>query len=251
MTSRSLRAAVATPLLAALAALATACSPSVAQPASSVIGWAVGPGHLGTEPPSGAYYILAASAEAAEGVEAPVERKCFKATSFLPAPTPDTRIFVLLGGNLHALATRNSAPEPLTGGTSGLFITRLLAFSRPPSALSLLVSATRSGAQKEQIWLLTPGEKTITADRELVDDRAFVSQEAFFKAYDAPRCQPGGTHCLVLSSDGASSYVDVESVRGKKPEGLKKLGNLAIADAAYAPGDGKTIYLLLPCAPPS
>ncbi|MEZ4300450.1 MAG: hypothetical protein R3B70_36230 [Polyangiaceae bacterium] len=212
-----------------------------------MIEWALGPQHLGSEPAPGDRYLLTISADTAAEEAPPAERKCLRATAFLPAPAPETRIFVLMDGKVYSMPTPNSNPERLSGGDASLTVTRLLAFSRPPAARALLVAGKPQGAQSEQIWLLTLGTGTIASAGKVTDTKAFVSQEAFFKYYDAPRCKSGGKQCLVLSADGQASYVDVEAQAGSSPAPLRKLGKLSVVAAAWTPGDERTIYLLTPC----
>ncbi len=154
------------------------------------------------------------------------------------------------GPKLHAFATRNADPALLTqGAPPAATLTRLLAFAKKKPPLTLLVAARPAGAQSEQIWALTLNGNAVTAAAELTDKQAFASQDAFFGQYDAPRCKPGGKDCVILSSDGASSFLDVAArTRGTRPRTLRPLPRVAL-DASWASADGNEIYLLVPCSP--
>ncbi|MFO0759869.1 MAG: hypothetical protein U0359_25515 [Byssovorax sp.] len=242
-------ASAGTALVAALTL--PACGASAPPPPTTpinIIEWATGPEHLALTPGSSGTAILVLSANPSAGTAPPAAPKCYLMTTILPGPAADPRIFAVIGGKLHVFPSRNDDPVPLTGGNPSLTLTRLLAFAKATPPLTLLVAARPTGAQGEQVWALTINGDAITASAEVTSKQAFANQESFFRQYNAPRCKPGGKECLVLSSDGESSFLDVESVRGDRPKTLRKLPGVTI-DASWASSDGNQIYLLVPCPP--
>lgn len=215
---------------------------------SDVIDWAAGPEHRGAEPrPLDRYLLVLGRGQPLAGAQ-PVNRHCLQATSFLPAPIPDLRMFFLIRDQVHVASSPNQAPALLQGSDPSLRVTRLLAFARMTSPLEVLVSARPDGASLDQIWLITVGGGVILGARRAPKDNPLLSERAFFASYDAPRCLPGGEQCLVPSFDGQSSYLDLQPRRGEAPRTLQKLGDVVVTDAAWASGEGRNIYLLVPCS---
>ncbi len=235
-------AAFALPACSASAPAPPATPPS----AATVIEWAAGPEHLDAPPLSSGSYLLLVSADASKDEAPPAALVCSQATTILPAPAPAGRVYALIGAQLHAFATRNSRPVALKGAPPGVTFTRLLAFARSATPLNLLVAARPAGAQSEQIWALTLSDDAITAAAEVTDKRAFASQDAFFRQYDAPRCKPEGKDCVALSSNGMTSFLDVERTRGTRPTTLRPLPTVAL-DASWVSSESRQIYLLVPC----
>ena len=247
--SRS-RSALALAALSLTACAASPLPPPEASPsAATVIEWAVGPEHLDAPPLSSGSYLLLVNADAAKDEAPPPAHKCYDATTILPAPAPPGRVYAIIGGQLHAFETRNSPPVALKGAPPAVTFTRLLAFARAASPLRLLVAARPAGAKSEQISALTLSDDAIVTAAEVTDKRAFASQEAFFRQYDAPRCKPDGKECVALSSNGTTSFLDVERARGTPPTTLRSLPIVAL-DASWASSESRQIYLLVPCPKP-
>ncbi|XYI00847.1 hypothetical protein ACMHYB_14220 [Sorangium sp. So ce1128] len=254
MSAARLRCSAA--LALAATSLLGSCGPAVPPPTgamlppSAVIRWAVGPEHRGEEPPLGYRYLLALPSKPTAGkareAAKPVLPGCFEAMAFLPAPEGDPRFFFLREGAVLVSHTRHEMPVPLAGNDPARGITRLLAFARHASPLGLLVAAMPGGTQEEQLWLLAIGDRAIESARQVTAEPHFSSQEAFFERFDVPRCLTGGRSCLVASWDGASSFLDIEPVRGQPPRAFQELGGLQVIDATWAP-DGEAYYVLVPC----
>jgi hypothetical protein len=212
-----------------------------------VIRWAIGAEQLTPEPPARDRRLLVLPAGQPVAGARPVHDRCLGATAFLPAPSPDGRIFFLVGGQVYARSAPGGEPAPLGGNDPALGVTRLLAFAKHASPLEMLVAAKPQGAAGEQLWRLTLEERAIQAARAVGGDRVLADQDAFFAAYHAPRCLEGGKRCLVPFGDGEAHYLDVEPTRGAPPERFVTLGPSPALDAAWASPDGGSIYLLLPC----
>jgi len=247
-------------LLALLAPLA-GCGPGAASPASvaaspeTVIDWAAGPEHLGGGVPDDAdtYLLVVPTETSADGVlpgapagSTPVT-KCLHASSFLPAPAGDPRIFFLVKGELYVLQSAGQQPTPLRGNSLAIGVTRLLAIEKGPSPTRLLVAAKPAGATAEQLRVLTVSDQEILQVTTALVGRGLTGREAFFAAYRVPRCLDGDQRCLTTTSVQQATYVDVERVRGRDPKTLLKLGQVEVVDAAWASADGKSAYLLAVC----
>lgn len=104
------------PALISLAILGCAGAPS-GPPASpdTVIRWTLGSQHLAPEPPGADRLLLALSTKKPSDRGTQVIPSCIKATSFLPAPRGDPRIFFLIGGQLHVRKAPHQAPTPSLG----------------------------------------------------------------------------------------------------------------------------------------
>jgi hypothetical protein len=235
--------------LTSLAILGCAGAPP-GPPASpdTVIRWAIGAQHLAPEPPGADRLLLALSTKKPSDRGTRVTPGCIKATSFLPAPKGDPRIFFLIGGQLHVRKAQDQPPTPLAGQDPALGVTRLLAADIAASPLQILVSARPHGVSTEEVWLLSVDEQSVLAQRSAAGLAGFSSQVEFFKKYAVPRCLPGGHRCLVVSSDESSSYLDVEPTRGEPPVPFQKLDAVRVIDAAWASADGESLYVLTPCS---
>lgn len=236
--------------------------PARAAPASSatdddVIGWALGSEQRTSQPaPGERFLVLMSAGQTVPPQGPPAGQACYRATSFLQAPVPDMGLYVVIERQLQRLATPNARPALLTGADKVPNVTRLLAFARrraPP--LELLVAVQPPGEQREELRLVTIEAGAIKEALPASDRRIFANPKAFFKNYDAPRCQPGGQSCLVLSrvrdpaGGGEATYLDQEPVRNEAPKKFMEFGKTAVADVAWAPGDGQRIWLLMPCEP--
>lgn len=261
MASSSPRTAVHLALLALLAVLAGCASGPVSPaagpvPPATVIDWAAGPEHLGGGVPDDAdTYLMVVPTETsaagdlesdARASSTPVT-KCLHASSFLPAPAGDPRIFFLVKGDVYVLQSAGQQPEPLRGNPLAIGVTRLLALEIGVSPSRLLVAAKPAGAPKEQLWILTVKDQAIVQVTPATEGRGLTGREAFFAAYRVPRCLDKDQRCLTTTSVQQSTYVDVERVRGRDPKTLLKLGQIDAIDAAWASADGTSAYLLAVC----
>jgi hypothetical protein len=234
-------------LLAVVASLLLSSCGGTPLRSSAVIGWALGSDQLTGELPAGDRWLVVLPMAPPFGRPQGVLPKCVSATGFLPAPAPDPRIFLQINGQIYVRRAPGEEPVLLSGSDPALGLTRLLAFDKHASPLEMLVAAKPEGAATEQLWQLTLEERAIKEARLITLDRGFPSQEAFFAAYNAPRCLEGGLRCLSSSFDGQASYVDVEEKRGQSRVTLQKLGEVRVADLAWAAPDGSSLYLLVPC----
>jgi hypothetical protein len=248
-THRAL-AATASAVVPALAALSAGCSSAPrltggSHPPVDVISWACGPEQRTPEARGDRRLLLLPSSQPL-GSARPVLRSCLPVESFLPAPPPDERIFLLIGGRLH-VRVPGAEPVPLPGSDPDLGVTHLLAFTKHQSPLEMLVSAKPRGSSSWQLWTLALEDRAIQSAKEVAMDARFASKEAFFAAYTAPRCLEGGRRCLVPRWDGQRGYVEEEVFRDESSVTLEDLGGVRVADAAWASADGSQMYLLLPC----
>jgi hypothetical protein len=221
--------------------------PSSPASAETVIRWAIGPQHFAPEPPGADRLLLALSTKKPNQRGTHVTPSCIQATSFLPAPRGDPRIFFLIGGQLQVHKAKNQAPMLLTGQDPALGVQRLLAADIAASPLQIVVSAKPHGASDEELWLLTVDERSILAQRAAAGLAGFSNQDEFFNKYAVARCLSGGHRCLVVSSDENASYLDVEPTRGQTPVPFQKLDDVRVIDAAWASADGDALYVLTPC----
>jgi hypothetical protein len=236
------------PALLSLASLGCAGAPGPPASPDTVIRWALGSQHLAPEPPGADRLLLALSTKKPSDRGARVTPNCIKATSFLPAPKGDPRIFFLIGGQLHVRKAPTQAPTLLAGQDPALGMIRLLATDIAASPLQILVSAKPHGARAEELWLLTvDDEQSLLAQRPTVGLAGVSNQDEFFKKYAVPRCLPGGHRCLVVNPDENASHLDVEPTRGQPPVPFQKIDAVRIIDAAWASADGESFYVLTPC----
>jgi hypothetical protein len=240
----------------ALAALMAACG-GVPSPAprgevrapdsAAVIGWALGGERRAPRPSTGDAYLLLTSVGQRPSAGTRVTRGCVESASFLPAPQGDPRIFFVVEGSLYVRPALEQVPEPLHGGDPALAISRLLAWKAAASPLEVLVEAQPHGKTAAEIWVIAIEDRTIVRQGRALADKAFADRGSFFQTYSSPRCLSGGSRCLVLSSDGQESYLEVEPTRGEPPEPLAELGELAVRDVAWAAEDSQSLYLLVDC----
>ena len=216
-------------------------------PAADVIRWAIGSAERAPDPGDPDVFLLVVPTKGPLESGTRATPGCLKATSFLPAPAEDPRIFFLIGSSVYVRRTPEQAPVPLSGNDPSRGVKRLLAFALAASPLQLLVAAKPDNATEEEIWSLTVGDTTILAARRDPRDLGFTNQEEFFTACDVPRCLSGGRSCLQVSSDGKAHYIDVEPSRGKRPQTLMDLGDVKALDAAWASADGQSLYVLRSC----
>jgi hypothetical protein len=220
-------------------------SPRSALSPATVVDWTMGPQQLSRVSEAHHRLILVSATTWQRLGAQPSHEPCLPASAFLPAPAPDSRIFFLVDGAVHASAAPDEAPLLLDANDKNLPVTRMLAFTRHASPLEMLVAAKPTGSAEEELWKLTlaPGA-ILSAKRATI---AAPDKEAFFAAYDVPRCLKGGRRCLVPTLDQESAYVDVQATRDSAPVLLKKMGNVRVADASWAASDGSSLYLLVPC----
>lgn len=240
----------------ALAALTAACSGAPSRAPTGeirasdpavVIGWALGGERRAPRPPTGDAYLILASVGQPPSAGTRVTRGCVKTASFLPAPQGDPRIFFVVQDGLYVRPAPGQAPEPLQGGDPALTISRLLAWKAAASPLEVLVEAKPQGAKAAEIWVVAVEGRTILRQERAHAEEAFAEQASFFRTYSSPRCLSGGSRCLVLTSDGQESCLEVEPIRGEAPEALAELGELAVRDVAWAAEDGQSLYFLVDC----
>jgi hypothetical protein len=255
----------------ALAALMLGCSSSTPpataplddKPVDSVMRWALGPTERAPRPRSGHAYLLLLPASAADPPkqETPppppqgtrVTEKAIPAESFLPAPPGESRFFFAASGRVTAGQLKDGrvgVPTELEGADPALKVTHLLGFMAAASPLRLLVSAKPDGSARNQLWLFTVADRSITAADQVSDHPAFRTSKDFFNAFRVPRCLSSGQRCLVLEAVSGQVYLEVEPARDKPPELLLQLGRLETHDAAWASADGRSLYLLAGCPSP-
>lgn len=244
--------ALALPALAALGCASAAPSaPRAAAPApaspDAVLRWVLGATQRVPAPPTADRMLLALPANKPLESGTRVTPTCLDATSFLPAPQGDPRIFFLVRGQVYARQTPGEDPAPLAGNDPALGVTRLLALENATAPLRILVTARPRGVTSDEIWSLTVDAQGIQAATPVRGYRSLADQASFFAKYNVPRCLPGGRNCLVVSTDAEGSYLDVEPTRGQPPEPFEKLEKAKVLDAAWASADGQSLYLMLPC----
>lgn len=219
----------------------------------NVIGWALGSGQLASETPLGGSIVPVLSGQPPPPPVPSTERPCQEIVSFVPAPPPDPSLYALVKGRLKRLATYNAAPADIAGADMVPHVTHLLAFAKrsaPP--FELLVAILPPDKQKQELRLVTIKEGAITAAYP-PDRRSFASPKAFFETYEAPRCQPGGKNCLVLSrvkdhiGGGEVTYIELEPARNKPRTTFMDLGGIGVVDAVWAPGSDRKMLVTVPC----
>lgn len=212
-----------------------------------VVGWALGSSERAPAPATADRMLLAVPVNAPLESATRVTPKCLKATSFLPAPMGDSRIFFLVAGKLHVRKASGQDPTMLAGNDPSFGITRLLAWKNGASPLQMLVVARPQSSRSDEIWAFAIDDRGIQAASPVRGYEEFGNQQAFFEKYSVPRCLPGGRQCLSVSTDADNSYVDVEPKRGQRPVALKKIEKKTVIEAAWASADGQSLYLLMPC----
>jgi hypothetical protein len=210
--------------------------------------WALGAGARGDYPARADAFLLLLPKGKPIGSGVRLTPGCVHATSMLPGPAGDPRVFLVVDGELQVLRQEGARPERLAGGDPSLRLTRLLAFDAAASPLRILAAALPEGAAEEQIWSLTVANAALLQAAPAKADTVLASREAFFAAYNAPRCLPGGRLCLGLSSDGQQTYIDVESTRGAAPQSLLSVGSTDVRDVTWQPGGEPSLYLLVGCS---
>ncbi|WP_437805811.1 hypothetical protein [Sorangium sp. So ce1078] len=244
--------AAAAHLLLAAMACGGASSPRGAAPeragpasASSVISWALGSGARGNYPASADAFLLLLPRGKPLQSAARVSSACVRATSILPAPPGDPRIFLVVDGALHFLRAPGAQPEAALGNDPALRLTRLLAFRAEASPVQILAAALPRGASEEQIWSITVSDAAILRAQPAGDELALASQEAFFAAYTTPRCQAGGRDCLRFEDDERQTYIAVRPAPDAPLREVQALASTDVRDIAWGPGEEASFYLLV------
>lgn len=240
----------------------TAADPPPDDVTERVVAWAQGTIDRGPRPRGSNMRLLAVPAgqPIARGVP---RSPCVRATSFLPGPPRDPRIFLLVDrrlvaqepGSADAASTPGRTVElAMPGSFPSMRVERLLAFSRSGLPLELLVTAQPDARAPARLWVLTIGDAAVSHARP-AEPAAVGSREAFFARFDAPRCKHGDRRCLRIGTlDGETSLYE-QPVAGESQRPLQTLGKVDVRDAAWAPaaraGQGRTqdgtLYLLTRC----
>lgn len=211
-----------------------------------VVAWSLGTTHRMMEPSRAEMRLLVLPAAAAP-TETALSQGCFDASAMLPAPPPDPLFYIITTDGQLAVLHKGGRPEVVTLPADlpmGLRFARLLAFSTagPPR---LLATVRIADGGTEEVWQLRLQGRVLVAATQVRRHPDFASAEAFFSAYQVPRCQAGGKRCLVLGESDGRFFLDMEGHRGATREPLKVLGEREVRDASWA-GSG-AIYLLASC----
>lgn len=251
-------------LVASIAALSAFACGSTAQDntTTQAVSWALGSRHR--KPPStdaGSYVLLLPTGSTIDTGKRRTSN-CAQATSLLPAPSPDSRVFLAINGALHVASrdgTEPEAPRKLDGLPAGLQLARLLGFRKDSSPLSLLATAWDEKESKEALWALDIGQDAIVAVHAVgatsgcgggEEAPDLANQETFFRSYEVPRCQAAGARCLVVNEEHGEAHLDVEAQRNGKRQNLQDFGHVDVRDAAWVSDDEKMIALLVSCEAP-
>ena len=171
---------------------------------------------------------------------------CMRATSILPAPQDDGRIFLAVDGAIHALQRPNKTTTPLDGLDPGMHVNSLLAFRKVPAGLEILASIHVEGKSEFQINVLLVQSNAVV--RVGLANLRFASPSDFFATYTAPRCSSDGTRCLRISSGDQSTYLEQWSAIGGTGFVPTTLAEFEGAqDAAWSPTNDGSAYVLKTC----
>lgn len=241
-------------LLCVFFAQFSGCGSQLATPAN-VLQWSLGPEHLATPPTLDDRIVLVPkpqpkpqpstpskpqSSESTDSSllsDATVVSPCLHATSILPGPARDGRIFLLADGALLAIQPGQEAPRRL----GEVAATSLLAYRETENGLEILASFGEGGATKLLSLTVDPSGVVHPTPTSIRTDTA----ELFHKSYVVPRCHDGGSECVRLGNDGEHTYLESWSVHNRSTSTLGNLDNAV--DAAFKPDDASKLYVLVPC----
>lgn len=195
--------------------------------------------------------LLMPTEAAGSSAPAPVNPGCLAATSLLPAPGPDPSIYLIIGERLYVTHSGWPRPEPIRLSEAvpqGLRFARLLALSAEDPQ-RLLATMRIAGNTADELWQIQLRDRAVVAAQRAHDEPAFASEPSFFRSYHAPRCQTGGSRCLVVSESEGRYYLDQEAARGQVRTPLRELGAQEVRDAAWARDDAA--YVLAACSLPA
>jgi len=229
------------------ASVPSGTSTSTTPTTDDVVEWALGTSDRAPAPATADRMLLVLPVGATIESATRVTPKCLKASSFMPAPLGDPRIYFLVDGKLYVRKGPGQDPTILAGNDPSFGITRFLAWKKGASPLELLVVARPHGTRSDEIWAFAINDQSIQAASPVRGYEEFGNQQAFFEKYSVSRCLPGGRQCLSVSTDSEASYLDVEPKRGQRPVPLKKIEKKTVIEAAWASADGQSLYLLMPC----
>jgi hypothetical protein len=232
-------------LAVALLAAPSGCGPPPPDIAPRVITWTLGGMRRDPAPATGDALLLLVPTGKPPATGQLVARACAGASSFLPAPDGSGGFFLACDGRLFV--QRTQPPRRVAGQDEDLYIWNLLAFRAAQSPLEMLVSATPSGTAQTQIWLLQIENDTLARASRVQQVPEVATAEAFFHAFNVPRCLSGARQCLRLNraAEGEQSFLDVWDGGLAAATPLQDLSGSNVADVVWATQDGRWLYMLV------
>lgn len=184
---------------------------------------------------------------AASRAPAPVNPGCMAATSLLPAPGADPSVYLIIADRLYVTHRSWPRPELLSLAEkvpAGLRFVKLLALSSEDPQ-RLLAAVRTPGSTSDELWQIQIRDRAVIAAQRAHEEPAFASEQSFFHAYHVPRCQAGGSRCLVIGESDGRYYLDEEARRGQGRSPVLELADRELRDAAWARRDAA--YVLAGC----
>lgn len=171
---------------------------------------------------------------------------CLRATSVLPAPQNDGRIFLAVGGAVHVLHPPDETTTLLAGADPDVHVSHLLAFRKVADGLEILASVKLENKSELEIHSLVVNANGIL--RAGLADLRFESPSAFFATYTVPHCTPDGESCLEISRDDEATFLESWSATGGAGFSPVTLAEAEGAqDAVWTPKNDGSIYVLERC----
>jgi hypothetical protein len=231
-------------LCLALLAVAGACGGTDPLEVKRVIRWTLGDVRRDPMPATGDALLLLVPTGTPPERGQVVAKACTGANSFLPAPEGSGQFFLACDGRIFVRSSQTLVPVP--GQDPDLYIWNLLAFRAAQSPLEMLVSATPAQSEELQLWLLRIENHSLAGATRVRELPELASRQAFFGAFDAPRCLAAAQRCLRVNraADDSKCYLDLWDWRTDTVTSLQTVSG-RVQDAAWASRDGQWLYMLV------
>lgn len=197
--------------------------------------------HLAPQPPSAATGL-------AEG-NAPMRpddalSACLPATSVLPAPLDDGRIFLAVEGAVHALHPPDKTVTALGIAHSFGHVNALLAVRKVERGLEIVAAVNVENKSEPEIHVLVVDNDKIV--RSNVADFHFQNASELFQVYAVPHCNRDGKECLAISNNDETTYLEKRFTLGGA-NSITLAEFKGAQDAVWTPADDGSVYVLKAC----
>lgn len=183
-----------------------------------------------------------------DGEMTPVTSDCSSASSFLPAPLPDRRVFLAKDGKLVILPGRGGQIQGASGWDDSLELESLLSIEHEATPLNILLVARPRAGGPSGLWVATVDSTSQLLSLKILDQTTNIQSDAsYFARYWVPQCQAGGTDCVVVTRTHGGSFIDVEAKRGATRNLFRRLDGNQVVDASWNPEDSTSVLLLVAC----
>lgn len=174
--------------------------------------------------------------------------ECLRATSVLPAPQDDGRIFLAVDGAVHAIRPPSKTVTILGNEHPFGHVDALLAVRKVEGGLEIVAQVQVENKADPEIHLLVVDAGTIVRSNIAdLGSPSFQNESALFKAYTVPHCDRDGKECLEISKVEDTNVIDI-AVKGAKSTQLGEVKGAR--DAVWSPANDGSVYVLKTCGAP-